>query len=74
MGPEKGRFLAVRAEKRLEVVKRSRFNAGKITKRTYEKTWSFLQFMTKKHKNEQKRAKTRTTERFFEKICVGKNA
>ncbi len=60
VGLEKGRFSAVRAEKRAEEVKGSRFNAGKMTRRTYEKTCVFLQFMTKKHKNEQKRAKTRT--------------
>ena len=60
VGPEKGRLSAVRAEKRTEEAKKSRFNAGKMTKKTYEKTWSFWRKVTKKHKNEQKRAQTRT--------------
>ncbi len=57
----------------LEEVKRSRLIEGKMTEKTYEKTWFFWQNMTKKHQNEPKRTKTRTKSDFFEKICVGKN-
>ncbi len=34
----------------LEVVKRSRFVAGKMTERTYEKTRAFMQKVEKKYK------------------------
>jgi hypothetical protein len=48
--PEKGCFSAVRADKLAEVVKRSRFVAGKMAERTYEKTLVFWQNMENKHK------------------------
>ncbi len=40
----------MRAGKRAEVVKKSRFVAGKMVCRTYEKTCFFMQKVTKKHK------------------------
>ncbi len=74
MGPENGCDGGETAGIWAEEAKKSRFNAGKITERTYEKTWSFWRKVTKKHKNAQKRAQTRTKRDFFEKTCVGKNA
>ncbi len=56
VGPENGCDGGETAVNWLEEVKRSRFVAGKMTERTYEKTDVFLQFMTKKHKNAHKRA------------------
>ncbi len=37
----KGRLSAVRAGERAEVVKRSHFNAGEMTGKTYENTRAF---------------------------------
>ena len=67
VGLKNGCDGAVRAEKLLEVVKRSRFDAGKMTERTYEKTCFFWQNMEKKYKCAHKSAPQLHKRRFFEK-------
>ncbi len=57
VGLGNGCYGAVRAGKWLEEVKRSRFIAGKMTLRTYEKTRAFY---AKSGKKIQMRAQTRT--------------
>ena len=58
----------MRAEKLLEVVKRSRFVAGKMTERTYEKTRAFMQKVEKKYKCAHHSAPQRTL-----RAPIGKN-